>query len=138
MASLKVRFLMRSPFENTVVLDADTYVKGPIGEMFEALVNHDIALTNMPEIEQDVVEGKERPVHRSLKTLTRPGAFSCAVFAFRKSPAMEALAFEWWSQFVEKTSGDMRMTGNWGSVGGGINEQTIIHHMWRCQQIVLA
>lgn len=131
MPSLKVRFLMQSPFDRTVVLDADTYVKGDISEMFASLDDYDIALTNMPEIEQGVEENKDRPVHKSLKSLTRKGAFSCAVFAFRKSSAMRAVAFEWWSQFVEKTAGEMRMTGNWGATGGGINEQSILHQMIR-------
>lgn len=131
MPSIKVRFLMSSPFDRTAVLDADTYVKGDISEMFDVLDDHDLALTNMPEIEQVVVEGKDRPVHAALKALTRPGALSCAVFSFRKSPAMVALAQAWWTRFVESTAGDMRHTGNWGAVGGGINEQAILQHMMK-------
>ena len=119
---------MKSPFHKTLVLDADTFVKGSLDEMFNALDKNDLVLTNMPEIEQKKIEGASRPKHHSLKSLTRSSAFSCAVFAYRKSPSMKNLLFEWWNQFVEKTSGERRMKGNWGHTGG-INEQTILHQM---------
>ena len=128
MPSLKVRFLMRTPFYKTLLLDADTFVKGNIDPMFDALDDHDLVLTNAADIEQKYVPNVERPVHSSLKSLTKKSAFSCAVFSYRKSQAMQNLLFEWWSQFVEKSSGETRMKGNWGNTGG-INEQGILHQM---------
>jgi len=131
MPSLKVRFLLNSPFQRTAVLDADTYVKGDISEMFDILDDHDLALTNMPQIKQVVKEGQDRPVHDSLTAMTAKGAFSCAVFSYRKTPEMTEFLKAWWTQFVEKTAGDMRMTGNWGATTGGTNEQAILHEMIR-------
>lgn len=126
--SLKVRFLHRSPFKRTIHLDCDTYVKGSLNEFFDELESNDFILTNMPEIEQAVVEGSERPVHQSLKSLTRPSSFSCAVFGYNRSPQTEELLHTWWTQFVEKTAGPMRDKGNWGNTGG-VNEQGILHQM---------
>lgn len=128
MPSMKVRFLRDSPFERTIHLDCDTYVKGSLDEFFDELEAHDIILTNMPEIEQASVEGSARPVHQSLKSLTRPSSFSCAVFGYRRSPETDALLHTWWTQFVEKTAGPMRDKGNWGNTGG-VNEQGILHDM---------
>jgi len=128
MPSLKVRFLAKSPFRLTIHLDCDTYVKGRLDDFFEALEEHHIILTNMPEIEQARIEGSDRPVHQSLKNLTKASAFSCAVFGYRDAPETRELLHTWWTQFVEKTAGPMRETGNWGSTGG-VNEQGILHDM---------
>ena len=128
MPSMKVRFLRNSPFRRTIHLDCDTYVKGSLDEFFEELEAHDIILTNMPEIEQAVVDGSPRPVHQSLKNLTRPSSFSCAVFGYRRTPQTDDLLHTWWTQFVEKTAGPKRDKGNWGNTGG-VNEQGILHDM---------
>ena len=128
MPSLKVRFLNQSPFRLTIHLDCDTYVKGSLDEFFEALESHHMILTNMPEIEQAMIEGSDRPVHQTLKNLTRPSAFSCAVFGYRQSPETRELLHTWWTQFVEKTAGPKRDKGNWGNTGG-VNEQGILHDM---------
>ena len=128
MPSMKVRFLRQSPFCKTIHLDCDTYVKGSLDEFFKALDEHDIILTNMPELEQSHDESVSRPVHQSLKSLTRSSAFSCAVFGYRRSPNTDELLHTWWTQFVEKTAGEMRYKGNWGHTGG-VNEQGILHQM---------
>ncbi len=126
--SLKVRFLQDSPFRHTIHLDCDTYVKGPLDEFYEHLEKHDFILTNMPELEQAVQKDSNRPVHQSLKTLTRKSAFSCAVFGYSDSEATRELLHTWWTQFVEKTAGPNRKTGNWGHTNG-VNEQGILHDM---------
>ena len=129
MPSLKVRFLEKSPFYKTIHLDADTYVKGSLSPFYDELNTNDIVLTNMPELEQQINTGEDRPNHQSIKQLTRGGSFSCAVFGYRKTEQTLELLKAWWTMFVEKTAGEMRMKGNWGTLGGGINEQHLLHMM---------
>ena len=128
MPSMKVRFLRQTPFRRTIHLDCDTYVKGSLDEFFQALEQHHFILTNMPELEQVAQEGAARPVHQSLKNLTRSSSFSCAVFGYRRARETDELLQTWWTQFVEKTAGPVRYKGNWGNTGG-VNEQGILHDM---------
>lgn len=122
----KLFCLLGSPFERTLYVDADSYVRDDLSEAFDLLGHFDILLSNeaLTEIgKPDVPGGK--PPHLALKKLSVPMGFNAGVFGYSTSgPATEFIRV-WIGDFVRKAAADPH-GGNWG----GVSDQVCLNSLF--------
>lgn len=89
---VKVKSLLKSPFERTLFLDVDTCCHGDPRGIFMSMADCDLALAPVP-----LIDWKTRPpvfiAHE------RAGVFNTGVIAYEKSVAVQDLFGEWYQMF---------------------------------------
>jgi lipopolysaccharide biosynthesis glycosyltransferase len=98
-SSLKVRFLKMSPYDQTLYLDADTFVKGDLDEIFTLLDTYEFVVTLDSDKRSD---GKK--MYNINLTSNDPTLVNCGVFAYKKTNIIEQFLDLWWSAFLEDTT----------------------------------
>jgi hypothetical protein len=83
--------MVAAPFDEIVFLDTDTFVCGPIDDLFALLETHDLA----------VLQENNRGWNYELPGVPRSyPEFNTGVIAFRRTPAVQAFFAEWRTAFV--------------------------------------
>ena len=85
---LKVLTLKESPYEETLFLDTDTTVRGPLGPIFDQLGGHDFAAANSDDADWTV-----KPFR--FLGLVKPGDYNTGVLLYRKSEPMLRFLNQW-------------------------------------------
>lgn len=125
--SLKLFPLLSSPFKRTLHLDADTFVRGDLSEVFKLLGHFDVLLTNEAQTEKSEPHPDTGHVaHVSLSALSRPAMFNAGVFAYSDSAAATAFIKYWIAHFL-RVATENPDSGNWR----GINDQQSLHAIIR-------
>lgn len=97
---IKVKYLYESPYEYTLFLDSDTQVRKPIYEMFDLLVDCDIALANRPKIDRSYMPAK-------LISYTEPDAYNTGVILYKKSEPNKNFFSKWLEVVMLQDNADM-------------------------------
>jgi FkbM family methyltransferase len=85
---LKIEAIRRSPYTRTVFLDTDTFVVGPLGELFATLDDHDFAIAPAPSFgfdDGELVFGSH----------TKPEVLNTGVIGVRAGAGTGAVLGEW-------------------------------------------
>lgn len=86
----KVRFMLESPYERTLFIDADTHVLTPVPELLSLLDRFDCAATHEEYVNTDWFNRYPRPdIPQSFPE------FNTGVFLFRRSEAMRRVLQHW-------------------------------------------
>ncbi len=85
---LKVYSLSGSPYEQTLFLDTDTFIRGRLEPLFEELKDRDFCAANA-----HVADYSTRPPR--FIAMVKPGGYNTGVLLFRNSPATRAFLREW-------------------------------------------
>jgi hypothetical protein len=81
----KVRNLRRTPFDETLFIDTDTYVAANLDDVFDLLRRFDLAVTHAPGYTKCDDREQSEAFYE----------FNTGVIAYRVSPAMDAFLAEW-------------------------------------------
>jgi hypothetical protein len=121
-ARIKHKYLYESPYDNTLYMDCDTVVVGPIQESFRLMERFDLAMTH-DLIRKDSKKSVKYPDYAKI-----PDGFSefgGGVFMFRKSPAVEEF-FKVWQKNFDK----------WYKLTGEIRDQPSLRvSIWECSDL---
>jgi|GEM_PF-4360959 len=116
---VKINTINYSPYEFTLFLDSDTYVKKPLNGIFDALREGDVQIitTNEPVAsyasdQYDRLSDADRPIAGGLLSLSNPNYFNSGVFAFRSSIREYGVGKAWVDKFMEQSRSPA--TSNWG------------------------
>lgn len=119
---VKQKYLYESPFDNTMYMDCDTSVVGPIEEAFGIMKRFDLAATH-DLIRKDPRKSKKYPDYANI-----PDGFSefgGGVILFRKSPATENFFNVWKKNF-----------NNWCALTGEVRDQPSFRvSIWQCDDL---
>jgi hypothetical protein len=96
----KVLVLPQSPYEQTLFLDTDTTVLGPIRPIFDHLQQADFCVANMFDADWTV-----RPPR--LKNLVKPGDYNTGVLLYNKSAAAQTFLKMWADAVLTQDPTDM-------------------------------
>ncbi len=125
-----------SPFEETVFVDADCIVLGPLDHLFEALRHHDVAMLGEQLTRDDDENHHGFSTRRLMERfdLQRYLKTNSGLFAFRKGPAVGVME-AWRACFVEEVRPRLKwslLKGGWmgdeiaiGVVGGRLGLGTL-------------
>ena len=97
---LKVLTLRESPYEETLFLDTDTTVLGPIAPIFYQLANHDFAAANSHEADWSV-----QPCR--FLAMVKPRDYNTGVLLYRKTEPMQRFLAEWEAAVMTQDASDM-------------------------------
>ena len=97
---LKVLTLKESSYEETLFLDTDTTVLGPIAPIFDQLADHDFAAANSHEANWSV-----QP-YRFL-AMVKPRDYNTGVLLYRKTEPMQRFLAEWEAAVMMQDAYDM-------------------------------
>lgn len=97
---LKVLTLKDSPYDETLFLDTDTTVLGPLAPIFEQLGRHDFAAANSHEADWSV-----QP-YRFL-AMVKPRDYNTGVLLYRKTGPMRRFLAEWEASVMAQDASDM-------------------------------
>jgi len=86
----KVQNIQRTPFEETIYIDVDTVVTAPIGELFDLLDSHDLAVAHAPR--QSFSDKSWFIDHGVPEAFPQ---FNTGVLVFKKSPAAQKVLDNW-------------------------------------------
>jgi len=119
---IKHKYLYDSPYDNTLYMDCDTRVVGPIKESFRIMERFDLAATH-DLIRKDLKKSIKYPDYAKI-----PDGFSefgGGVFMFRKSPEVENFFKTWQKNF------DI-----WYKLTGEIRDQPSLRvSVWECSNL---
>jgi hypothetical protein len=122
MARVKHKYLYHSPYQNTLYLDCDTKVVGPILESFRLMERFDIAAVQ-DHMRKDERKSKQYPDYAKI-----PDGFSefgGGVLMFRKSPEVKNFFRVWQKNF------DI-----WYKLTGEVRDQPCLRvSMWECSNL---
>lgn len=139
---LKVLTLNESPYEETLFLDTDTTILGPLGAVFEHLKNHDFAAANSHEADWSVQPPR-------FVALVKPGDYNTGVLLYRKSAGMLAFLSEWESAVLAQDPSDMwaghncdqfyfnKLVSAGALVRNGVNFLELDNVMWNARGAML-
>jgi hypothetical protein len=105
----KPRLIGRSPFEQTIFLDADTYCCAPLPELFDQLDRFEL----LAALEDGRFSTKMDPVTGEERFVQVPGIpesfpeLNTGVMAFRRTPATTALFERWIAEYDEVLNGPL-------------------------------
>lgn len=88
----KVRHMYKSPFDNTLFLDYDTYVLGKVNEIFAVLEHFDMAMAH------DTGRSSSCPYAATIPMAFR--MFNTGVIAFKKCAAVHSVMEDWWKNML--------------------------------------
>lgn len=115
---VKINTINFSPYQYTLFLDTDTYVRKSLVPIFEALRDGDtqIVLTNepvahYPKEQYDALADSDRPNAAGLLSLSNPKFYNSGVFAFRNTVRDYGVGREWVSTFLAQSRAPA--TSNW-------------------------
>lgn len=91
----KVRHMDKSPFDNTLFLDYDTYVLGDISEIFTVMEDGAFHMA----MAHDVGRPSSCPFGSTIPFAVR--MFNTGVLAFRKFPQVDKVFEDWWRYMLE-------------------------------------
>ena len=97
---LKVLTLKESPYEETLFLDTDTPVMGPLGPLFDQLGSHDFAAANSHEADWSV-----QPTR--FVAMVKPRDYNTGVLLYRKSEPMRQFLAQWEKAVLAQDASDM-------------------------------
>jgi len=121
-ARIKHKHLYNSPYENTLYMDCDTEIVGPIEESFRLMERFDLAATH------DLIRKDPKKSSKYLDYANIPDGFSefgGGVFMFRKSPEVENFFKTWQKNF------DI-----WYELTGEIRDQPSLRvSIWQCSDL---
>lgn len=86
----KTRLMLESPYERTLFIDADTFVLGPVPELFTLLDRFDCAATHEEYVNTDWF--KRCPQHDIPASFPE---FNTGILVFRRSDAMNGVLQNW-------------------------------------------
>lgn len=119
---IKHKYLYTSPYDNTLYLDCDTKIVGPINEIFNILERFDIAATH------DLIRKDDRKSVKYPDYAKIPDGFSefgGGVLLFKKSDEVKNF-FDLWNQNFEK----------WVELTGEIRDQPSLRvSIWECKDL---
>lgn len=119
---VKHKYLYESPYENTLYLDCDVKIVGPILESFRIMERFDLAATH-DLIRKDPKKSIKYPDYAKI-----PDGFSefgGGVLMFRKSPAVENF-FKVWQKNFDK----------WFELTGEVRDQPALRvSIWECEDL---
>lgn len=101
----KVNAITQSPFEYTLYLDTDTLIRSSLYEVFDFLLNYDMAIAN-----RVLCEWGKKTIFRDY---VDAGCYNTGVFAFKKSAAVE-LFFDKWRNAVMRRDNTQMWSGHFG------------------------
>jgi hypothetical protein len=119
---LKQKYLYDSPYQNTLYLDCDTRIVGPIAEIFRLMERFDLAATH------DLIrkDPKKSAIYKPYADI--PDGFSefgGGVFLFRKSPEVENF-FKVWRRHCDL----------WAEKTGIVKDQPAMRvAIWKCPDL---
>lgn len=120
----KIQALIQSPYETTLILDSDTRVLAPIGELFDLMDRFDIAVAPGPIT--------QTPKDKSDPILNIPSAFpepNCGMIVVRRNDRMVHFLERWKNVYRNNENGLFRKHGNGG-------EQVSLRYMlWSSKDI---
>jgi hypothetical protein len=109
-SSLKVRFLHLSPYKNTLYLDADTYVKGNLDEIFGLLDSNELITTLNAEWKWSddaylTHNHSNNNKKQGLINLTSrdENNINCGVICYKNADNMKKFFDIWWSNFQDNS-----------------------------------
>ncbi len=97
---LKVLTLKESPYEETLFLDTDTTVRGPLQPVFGQLGSHDFAAANSHEADWSVQPPR-------FVALVKPRDYNTGVLLYRKSEPMLRFLGKWEAAVMAQDPSDM-------------------------------
>ncbi len=97
---LKVLTLKESPYEETLFLDTDTTIRGPLMPVFDKLAGHDFAAANSHEADWSVQPAR-------FVALVKKRDYNTGVLLYRKSPAMLKFLSQWEASVLAQDASDM-------------------------------
>jgi hypothetical protein len=97
---LKVMMLKESPYEETLFLDTDTTILGPLGPVFEQLGGHDFAAANSHE-----ADWSQQPPR--FVAMVKPRDYNTGVLLYRKSEPMQRFLARWEAEVRAQEAADM-------------------------------
>jgi len=97
---LKVLTLKDSPYGETLFLDTDTTVRGPLGPVFDQLGTHDFAAANSHEADWSVQPPR-------FVAMVKPRDYNTGVLLYRKSAPMLRFLAQWESAVLAQDAADM-------------------------------
>jgi len=119
---VKQKFLLDSPYDNTLYLDTDTAILGPIEETFRIMERFDMAATH-DLIRKDAKKSAKYPDYAKI-----PDGFpefGGGVILFRKSTEVERF-FDVWQRNFKK----------WYELTGEVRDQPSFRvSVWQCQDL---
>jgi len=119
---IKHKYLYESPYDNTLYLDCDTAILGPIEEPFNIMDRFDLAATH------DLIRKDERKSVKYPDYANIPDGFSelgGGVILFRKSPEVENF-FKVWNKNFNK----------WFKLTGEVRDQPSFRvSIWECSEL---
>ncbi|MDB6071610.1 MAG: hypothetical protein JWL81_2781 [Verrucomicrobiales bacterium] len=97
---LKVLTLKESPYEETLFLDTDTTIRGPLMPVFDKLADHDFAAANSHEANWSVQPAR-------FVALVKKRDYNTGVLLYRKSHAMLKFLSQWEAAVLAQDASDM-------------------------------
>ena len=97
---LKVLTLKESPYEETLFLDTDTTIRGPLKGIFDQLGSHDFAAANSHEADWSV-----KPMR--FVAMVKPRDYNTGVLLYRKSEPMRRFLAGWEEAVLAQDPSDM-------------------------------
>ncbi len=97
---LKVLTLKESPYEETLFLDTDTTVRGPLAPIFDQLAEHDFAAANSHEADWSV-----QP-YRFI-SMVKERDYNTGVLLYRKTDPMRRFLAAWETAVLAQDAADM-------------------------------
>jgi hypothetical protein len=96
----KVLVLQQSPYEQTLFLDTDTTILGPIRAIFAHLDRHEFGVANM-----FLADWSTQPP--KLLQLVKPNDYNTGVLLYRKTPTTDAFLEKWAAAVLQQDPKDM-------------------------------
>lgn len=97
---LKVLTLKESPYEETLFLDTDTTVLGPLRGIFDQLGSHDFAAANSHEADWSVNPPR-------FVAMVKPRDYNTGVLLYRKTESMRRFLGKWEAAVLAQDAADM-------------------------------
>jgi hypothetical protein len=96
----KVLVLPQSPYEETLFLDTDTTIRGPLAPIFEHLAQNEFGVANMALADWSVQPPK-------LLDLVKPNDYNTGVLLYRRTPRVDAFLAKWAEAVLKQDPKDM-------------------------------
>jgi hypothetical protein len=96
----KVLVLPQSPYEETLFLDTDTTIRGPLAPIFDHLQNHEFGVANMALADWSVQPPR-------LLELVKPNDYNTGVLLYRRCSAITAFLQKWATAVLQQDPKDM-------------------------------
>jgi hypothetical protein len=103
---VKVKALALTPYRRTVFLDSDTFVARPVEELFDLLVDYDIAAAHAP-LRLSTTRLKEQEIFLGGVPVCFP-EYNTGVIAYRRTPAVLKALKAWATLYEAQLAGPIK------------------------------